>query len=97
MKSKSERFDCFRAFGNPDKTRSRSFLNGLSIGVQTRDITRENVGFAFLCLIDLFSLYVLFSHFGPRDATPKNSFLQVSSYERANVRITCETTKGKFP
>ena len=43
--------------------------------------------------IDLFSLYVLFSHFRPRDATPENSFFQVSSYARANVRITCEKTK----
>ena len=48
-------------------------------------------------VIDLFSLYVLFSHLRPRDATPENSFFQVSSYARANVRITCEKTKGKFP
>ena len=40
--------------------------------------------------IDLFSLYVLFSHFRPRDATRGNSFIQVSSYARANVRITNE-------
>ena len=48
-------------------------------------------------VMDLFSLYVLFSHFRPRDVTPENSFFQVSSYARANVRITCEKTKGKFP
>ena len=36
-------------------------------------------------LIALFSLYVLFSYFRPRDATPENSFFQVSSYARANV------------
>ena len=47
--------------------------------------------------IDLFSLYVLFSHFRPHDATPENSFFQVSAYARANVRITCEKTKGNFP
>ena len=40
--------------------------------------------------IDLFSLYVLFSHFRPRDATRGNSFFQMSSYARANVRITNE-------
>ena len=40
--------------------------------------------------IDLFSLYVLFSHFRPRDATGGNSFFQMSSYARANVRITNE-------
>ena len=40
--------------------------------------------------IDLFSLYVLFCHFRPRDATRGNSFFQMSSYARANVRITNE-------
>ena len=47
--------------------------------------------------IDLFSFYVLFSHFRPRDATRGNSFFQMSSYARANVRTTNERTKGKFP
>ena len=41
--------------------------------------------------IDLFSLYVfIFSHFTPGDATRGNSFFQMSSYARANVRITNE-------
>ena len=40
--------------------------------------------------IDLFSLYILFSHFRPRDATRGNSFFQMSSYARANLRITNE-------
>ena len=44
----------------------------------------------FAVPIDLFSLYVLFSHFRPRDATRGNSFFQMSSYARANVRITKE-------
>ena len=48
-------------------------------------------------VIDRFCLYVLFSHFRPRDATRGNSFFQMSSYARANVRITNEKTKGKFP
>ena len=48
-------------------------------------------------VLDLFSLYVLFSHFRPRDATRGNSFFQMSSYARANVRITIEKTKGEFP
>ena len=47
--------------------------------------------------IDLFSLYILFSHFRPRDVTRGNSFFQMSSYARANLRITNEKTKGKFP
>ena len=47
--------------------------------------------------IDLFSLYILFSHFRPSDATRGNSFFQMSSYARANLRITNEKTKGKFP
>jgi len=46
---------------------------------------------------DLFSLYVLFSHFRPRDATRGNSFFQMSSYARENVRISNEKTIGKFP
>ena len=46
---------------------------------------------------DLFSLYVLFSHFRPRDATRGNSFFQMSSYARANLRITNEKTKRKIP
>ena len=47
--------------------------------------------------IDLFSLYILFSHFRPRDATRGSSFFQMSSYAHANLRITNEKTKGKFP
>ena len=51
-----------------------------------------------LTTIDLFSLCVLFSHFRPRDATRGNSFFQMSSYARTNVRITNnKKTKGKFP
>ena len=56
----------------------------------------ENSRFVFT-EIDLFSLYILFSHFRPRDATRGNSFFQMSSYARANLRITNEKTKGKFP
>ena len=48
-------------------------------------------------LIDLFSLYVLFSHFRPRDATRGNSFFQMSSNTRATVRITIEKNKWKIP
>ena len=48
-------------------------------------------------LIDLFSLYVLFSHLRPRDGTKGNSFFQMSSYARANVRITKEKNKRKIP
>ena len=47
--------------------------------------------------IYLLSLHVLFFHFTSRDATLKNSFFQMSSYARANVRITYDKTKGKFP
>ena len=47
--------------------------------------------------MDLFSLYVLFSHFRPRDVTPGNSFFQMSSSARAYVCITYEKTKRKFP
>ena len=51
----------------------------------------------FPYVIDLFSLYILFFHFRPRDATRGNSFFQMSSYARANLRITNEKTKGQFP
>ena len=47
--------------------------------------------------IDLFSLCVLFSHFRPRDATRGNSFFQMSSYARANVRVTNDKNKRKIP
>ena len=40
-------------------------------------------------VIDVFS-FVLFSHFRPRDATRGNRFFQMSSYARANSRITNE-------
>ena len=43
--------------------------------------------------IDLFGLHVLFSHFRPRDATRGNSFFQIWSYARANVRMTNEKKK----
>ena len=39
-------------------------------------------------VIDLFSLYVLYSHFRPRDASRGTNFFEMSSYARANVRIT---------
>ena len=51
----------------------------------------------FFSSIGLFSLYILFSHSRPRDATRGNSVFQMSSYARANLRITNEKTKGKFP
>ena len=47
--------------------------------------------------IDVFSLYVLFSHVRPRDATRRNSFFQMSSYARANERITNEKNKREIP
>ena len=47
--------------------------------------------------LDLFSLYILFSHFRPRDVTLGKTFFQMSSYAREYVRITYEKTKGKFP
>ena len=55
------------------------------------------VKFTSLNGIDLFSLYVLFSHFRPRDATRGNSFFEMSSYARANVCITNEKNKRKIP
>ena len=48
-------------------------------------------------VIDLFGLYILFSHFRPRDVTRGDSFFQMSSYARANLRITNEKIKGKLP
>ena len=46
--------------------------------------------------IEIFSLCVLFSHFRPRNATRWNSFFQMSSYARANVRkLLKKKTKQK--
>ena len=47
--------------------------------------------------IDLFRSYVLSFHFRPRDATRGNSFFKMSSYARANVRISNEINKRKIP
>ena len=72
------------------------FGRGLpSEGLELR--TRKGRVLTEILPIDLFSLYVLFSHFRPRDATRGNSFFQMSSYALANVRITNEKTEGKFP
>ena len=47
-------------------------------------------------IIDLFTFYVLFSHFRPRNVTLGNGFFQMSSYARAYVCIAYEkNTKGK--
>ena len=48
-------------------------------------------------LIDLFSLCVLFSHLRTRGAALANSLFQTSSYARANVHMTREKNKRKFP
>ena len=47
-------------------------------------------------IIHLFRLYVLFSHFRPRDASLGNSFFQMPSYALLNASISCEKTKAKF-
>ena len=44
--------------------------------------------------IGLFSLYVLFSHFRPRDATRGNSFFQMSSYVRITIVSSPSTNYG---
>ena len=47
--------------------------------------------------IDIFSLYVLFSHFRPRDVALENGFFHMYSFACAYVRITYEKIKGKIP
>ena len=47
--------------------------------------------------MDLFSLYVLLSHFRARDISVGNSFFEMASYARAYVQITYEKTKTKIP
>ena len=47
-------------------------------------------------LIDLFSLYVLFSLCRSCDDTLKTCFLQIFSYSPVHVRIIYEKTKGKI-
>ena len=78
----------------------RHIEKGLLVPVRALDQWRWPRGSQFWvreCMqrhaIDLFSLYVLFSHFRPRDATQGNSFFQMSSYARGNVRITNDKTK----
>ena len=47
--------------------------------------------------MDLFSLYVLFSHFTLRDVTPGNTFFQMSSSARAYVCIIYVKQKENSP
>ena len=47
--------------------------------------------------MDLFSLYVLFSHFRPCDVTPGNSFFQMSSSARAYGMHNVCKNKKKIP
>ena len=66
----------------------------------SRKVTRGyscSIHALFCIVIDLFSLYILFSHLRPRDVTLGKTFFQMSSYAREYVRITYEKTKGKFP
>ena len=51
----------------------------------------------YYLMFDIFSLYVLFSHFRLRDITLENTFFQILSSVRAYIRITYEKTKEKFP
>ena len=46
-------------------------------------------------LIDLFSLYVLFSQYRSCDNTLENCFSQISSYSRAYLRVIYEKTNGQ--
>ena len=50
---------------------------------------------SFVRSMDLFRLYVLFSHFRPRDVTLGNIFFQMSPYARAYVCKTYEKQKQK--
>ena len=45
--------------------------------------------------IYLSSLYVLFSHFSPRDGTPENCFFQMQSYARASMCMCMHNFKMK--
>ena len=87
-----------KSFGTFEKqapvTTSRHLLQNRAHTLPTR---KQRVYSVICFLIDLFSLYGLFSHFRPRDATRGNSFFQMSSHARANLRITNAKTKGKFP
>ena len=47
--------------------------------------------------IDLFSLYVLFSHYRSCDNTLGNHYFQISSYARAYLRIIYEKTMSQVP
>ena len=70
--------------------RPRGGANHVGVDDAMRDCLDDIISENCLLKIDLFSLYVLFSHFRPRDATRGNSFFQMSSYARANLRISNE-------
>ena len=48
-------------------------------------------------VIDLLSLYILFSQYRSFDDTLENCFFQIFSYPRAYLRVMYEKTKGKVP
>ena len=48
-------------------------------------------------LIDLFSLYVLFSQYRSCDNTLENCSSQISSYSRAYLCVIYEKTNGQVP
>ena len=48
-------------------------------------------------VIDLFSLYVLFSQYRSFDETLENCSFQILSYSRAYLCVMYEKTKGKVP
>ena len=48
-------------------------------------------------VIDLFSLYVLFSQCRSFDDPLENRFFQILCYSRAYLRVMYEKTKGKAP
>ena len=48
-------------------------------------------------LIELFSLYVLFSQYRSCDKALENCFCQISSYSRTYLRVIYKKTKGQVP
>ena len=49
------------------------------------------------CVIDLFSLYALFTQYRSCDNTLENCFFQITSYLRAYLRIIYKEETGQVP
>ena len=85
---------------NPNKNHQHQIRNALSYVERNQlliwlgTLCREGL---FCKAMNLFSLYVLFSHCRQHNVSPENSFFQISRLPPAYACMTNWKTKGQFP